>query len=306
MRLPVSFLRYAVIACIFYGHNIWNALVSTCPQLEASLVISESIFALFIFLSVGTILLVAFHPLKRGLHDLIAGTVVVRVGRYDKYKIKALESPQRAKKACIAVSIVCVLIISGFMISKWMLIGKVDRPTSYITHEESVALKELETGLEEETALCNVVVTPMNVMVTFRRGESQKDVRIKILYVKAKLSLFKVKSKNLQKVPAILISRGSTYLESYDCINFMIDQRINLGIFSKIDFAGYEYTPAGDPVEVTSNMVRIPPEDFESLGPSCHVEKQAIGDFDLQGGYQFQIVPMVPPPLDKNAKAEDK
>ena len=68
MRLPVSFLRYAVIACIFYGYNIWDALVSAFPQLEASLVISWSIFALFIFLSAGTILLVAFHPLKRGLH----------------------------------------------------------------------------------------------------------------------------------------------------------------------------------------------------------------------------------------------
>jgi uncharacterized RDD family membrane protein YckC len=304
MRLPVSFLRYAVIACIFYGYNIWDALVSAYPQLEASLVISWSIFALFIFLSAGTILLVAFHPLKRGLHDFIAGTVVVRVGRYDKDKIKELDSPQRAKKAYLAVSIVCVLIISGV----WMLTGKIDSPTApaYITHEESVALKEIETGLEEETALFNVVVTPMNIMVTFRHGESEKDVRIKILYVKSRVSPFKHKSKNLQKVPAFLISRGSKYLENYDCINLMIDQGINIGIFNKISYAIFEATPTGEPVEVTSNMVRIPPQDDGSPTPRCHIEKQAIGDFDPQRGYQFQIVPMVPRPLDKNAKAEDK
>jgi predicted Zn finger-like uncharacterized protein len=308
MRLSVSFLRYAVIACIFYGHNIWDALVSVYPQLEDSLVISESIFALFIFLSVGTIILVAFHPLKRGLHDLIAGTVVVRLGRYDKDKIKELASPHRAKKAYLAVSIVCVLIISGSMILKWMLIGKIDSPTAsaYITHEESVALKEIETSLEEETAYDSVVVTPMNVILTFRRGETETDVRIKLLYVKARISPFKGKPINLQNAVS-LISQGSTYLENYDCINFMINKGINIGIFNTFSFASYEFTPAGYPVEVTSNMVRIPPQDgaAPTPSPSCHVEKQAIGDFDPQGGYRFHIVPMVPRPLDKNAKGEE-
>ena len=88
-------------------------------------------------------------------------------------------------------------------------------------------------------------------------------------------------------------------------INLILCKYI-LGIFNKISFTSYEFMPDGHPVEVTSNMVRIPPEDFESPGPSCHVEKQAIGDFDPQRGYRFQIVPMVPRPLDKNGKGEDK
>ena len=62
------------------------------------------------------------------------------------------------------------------------------------------------------------------------------------------------------------------------------------------------------PTEAT--IINIPPQDVVSptptLSPSCHVEKQAIGGFDPQGDYQFQIVPMVPRPLDKNAKGEDK
>ena len=309
MSLPVSFLRYAVIACIFYGGNIWDALVSIYPQLVGSFVISGFIFALFVFLSVGTIILVAFHPLKRGLHDLIAGTVVIRVGRYDKDQIKELANPQRAKKAYLAMCIVCVLIISGSMILDWMLIGKIDSPTAsaYITHEESVALKEIETSLEEETAYDSVVVTPMNVLFTFRRGETETDVRIKVLHVKARISPFEGKPVNLQNAVS-LISQRSTYLENYDCINFMINQGINIGIFNTFSFASYEFTPAGYPVEITSNMVRIPPQDgaAPTPSPSCHVEKQAIGDFDPQRGYPFQIVPMVPPPLDKNAKAEDK
>lgn len=307
MRLPVSFLRYAVIACIFYGSSIWDAMLSVYPQFETSLVLSWSISALFIFLTVGTIILVAFHPLKRGLHDLIAGTVVVRLGRYDKDRIQELADPQRAKKAYIAVSIVCVLIISGL----WMLTGKIESPVSsaYITHEEFTALKEIETGLEEETPLRSVVTTPMNVIFAFRCGESERDVRIKLLYVKARVSPFEVKSKDFGKTIS-LIFRGSKYLENYNCINLMIDQGINIGIYNRIFYTIIEYTPTGDIVEVTSNevasnMVRIPPYDDGSPNPGCHVEKQAIGNFDPHGGFRFQIVPMVPRPLDKNAKSED-
>ena len=192
-----------------------------------------------------------------------------------------------------------------------MLIGKIESSTAsaYITHEESVALKEIKTSLEEETTFENVVVTPIYVILTSRRGENEADVRIKLLYVKARISLLKGKPQNLQKAVS-LIFRKPTYLENYDCINFILDQGINIGIYKKISFASIEFTPAGYPVEVTSNMVRIPPQDVGSPtpgpSPSCHVEKQVIGDFDPQGGYQVQIVPMAPRPLDKNGKGEDR
>jgi hypothetical protein len=238
--------------------------------------------------------LVAFHPLKRGLHDLIAETVVVRLGRYDKDKIEELADPKKTKKAYLAVPIVGVLVISGW----WMLFGKIESPTAYITQEELVALKAIETEIEDKTVFKSVAVTPVNAIFTFHNGETEREIRVTLLAVAARISPYEDKPINLQKAVSLIL-RGSTYLANYDCINFLINQGFNIGIVSSDYFSSYEITPAGHPVEITSNMVRIPPHvggPGASLG--CHVEREAIGDLDPSGaGYKkIEIVPMVPRP----------
>ena len=70
LSLPASFLRYCVIAFIFYNSWVALAIVSTIPALNNNIFnIIDS--ALLFLLILGMVLLVPLHPLKRGLHDLI-------------------------------------------------------------------------------------------------------------------------------------------------------------------------------------------------------------------------------------------
>lgn len=293
MPLPVSFLRYAVIAVIFYG---W-AISEVFPQLANHIVLYFALFALIICLFLGTIILVAFHPLKRGLHDLIAGSVVVRLGRYDKDKLEALAKPQRAKKAYVAVAIVSGLVILG----SWIFASKIPQSmTAYITQEEWVALKTIETKLEEETVFDDVVVTPMRVIVRFGGGETKKEVRLTPLAVEARISQLIPDgdmSMDLQKAIDFIVQEF-TYLANYDCINFVVDLGVNIGIVSFDAWATHEFTTAGTPVADDPHTVRLPPFPDPNTKVGCHLEREAIGYSDQHGGSSW-IVPMVPRPLDE-------
>lgn len=94
----MSFFRYSVIALIFYNGWIGLAMVSVFPFLNNQLVLT-SYSATVTALLAGTVLMVPFHPLKRGLHDLIAGSVVVYKGTFDPQALAALDNPGGARRS---------------------------------------------------------------------------------------------------------------------------------------------------------------------------------------------------------------
>lgn len=76
---------------------------------------SNPILGTLLFVAlVGCYLLLPLHPLKRGLHDLVAGLVVVYRGRFNATTLAALDDPAKIKKAYATVgAISAVIIIAG-------------------------------------------------------------------------------------------------------------------------------------------------------------------------------------------------
>ena len=117
LSLPLSFLRYSVLALIFYNSWIYTALPFLNGYPTFLILYSGFILALM----VGCVFLVAFHPAKRGIHDLIAGTVVVRKGMFDKEKInKLINNKERVKTAYrIATGVLLILMVGFGVLTYW-------------------------------------------------------------------------------------------------------------------------------------------------------------------------------------------
>jgi uncharacterized RDD family membrane protein YckC len=74
-----ALLRYATVSFPLYQGAISLAAVTLLPfvRIESAQVVQGTL-ALVLFL--GCVAVVPFHPLRRGLHDLLTGTIVVRGG----------------------------------------------------------------------------------------------------------------------------------------------------------------------------------------------------------------------------------
>ena len=97
LSLPKSFLRYFVIALIFYNGSFGQVLNWFFPNSPA---VGIFYLAFIGILFCGCVLMVPVHPLKRGLHDLIAGSIVVKKGTYTK-ELRKVEkkNPQKVQLA---------------------------------------------------------------------------------------------------------------------------------------------------------------------------------------------------------------
>ena len=96
LSLTRSFLRYLIIALIFYNGWIAMGLFNIFPSLNNY--IFPQIYSYVIFtLMIGCAVMVSFHPLKRGLHDLIADSIVVRKRVYTPEKVDQLENPKKQR-----------------------------------------------------------------------------------------------------------------------------------------------------------------------------------------------------------------
>lgn len=100
LSLDRALVRYALMGLLVYQSAVVYALAAVVPFLNvawAQAVVSGMAFALF----VGCVLVVPFHPLKRGLHDILAGTIVVRRGMPDPVFV-AGQSNRRRDRAIVA------------------------------------------------------------------------------------------------------------------------------------------------------------------------------------------------------------
>ncbi len=97
LSLPKSFLRYTLIALIAYNSSFGTVLGLLFPDSE---IVDYIFLAFIIILLFGCIFMIPFHPLKRGLHDLIAGSIVVRKGSYTKELMNVEErNPEGVRNA---------------------------------------------------------------------------------------------------------------------------------------------------------------------------------------------------------------
>ncbi|MEI7489182.1 MAG: RDD family protein [Chryseobacterium sp.] len=110
LSLAKSFIRYLVIAFVGYS-GIFTGVINLL--LASSLIEFANLVTLYIgfFALAGCYFLLPIHPLKRGLHDLLADSLVVYQGRFNLNAIATLNDPKKTKKAFLIFGIIIALMV---------------------------------------------------------------------------------------------------------------------------------------------------------------------------------------------------
>jgi uncharacterized RDD family membrane protein YckC len=112
MSLDRSLVRYALMGLLVYQGAVSYALLSLLRFLDfASVQTVVSGIATVLFL--GCVVVVPFHPLKRGLHDLLAGTIVIRKEMPDPVFIAARTNRRRDRRIVVAAAVLAALAIGA-------------------------------------------------------------------------------------------------------------------------------------------------------------------------------------------------
>jgi hypothetical protein len=93
--------------------GIFSGIVNLAAGSAFSVFVNSIIGILWLIALVGCYVLLPFHPLKRGLHDLIAGSVVVYRDRFDASALAILNDSAKARRAIAIVSCVSAIVIAG-------------------------------------------------------------------------------------------------------------------------------------------------------------------------------------------------
>jgi hypothetical protein len=121
MSLDRSLVRYALMGLLVYQGAVASTLALVVPFLSVSLA-QTLMGAMAIALFFGCVLVVPFHPLKRGLHDLLAGTIVIRGAMPDPAYIAARMNPRRDRRiigGSVALAMAAVLL--GTLVGQRMM-----------------------------------------------------------------------------------------------------------------------------------------------------------------------------------------
>jgi uncharacterized RDD family membrane protein YckC len=223
LSLSQSFLRYLVVAFVFYNQWIGMGIISAFPALNNS--VFQFVYGLIIFaLLLGISLLVAIHPLKRGLHDLLVGSIVVRKQMYDAENIAALKSPAKENRAFVICALVIVLLVCG----QFFLFQKTASLRSDI--EELIPQKQ---AIEENTQLTKVFPNLLWRVSQEADGSRKKTTGFGILghLPKAKFEDEKIREAEAQKAVDIVVKFYSK-ISACDYIHVKIATGYNIGIWS--------------------------------------------------------------------------
>jgi uncharacterized RDD family membrane protein YckC len=98
-----SFLRYLVVSFIFYN-GLYGSLINHLPQ-STMMAVGSVYFLVIIWAFFACFLMIPFHPLKRGLHDIAADSVVIYKGCYDSDALDRLEDSAKVKRALVILSV---------------------------------------------------------------------------------------------------------------------------------------------------------------------------------------------------------
>lgn len=221
--LPKSFFRYSIIALIFYSSWIYMALSSIFPFLNNKVL--QSAFMFFIvFLFLGVTILVVFHPLKRGIHDLIAQSIVVRKGLFDSQKIEYLNQESKVKRAFMAWGSCCVILVafSGYM----LLINKEYMPL--IT-----GLLSIQKNIRENTGLKNITADHTWYFSKNAEGMQTKTTSVNVFgfIEKSKFDNEELRMAEIEK-SAKIVAASYSKIQECDYINVQVRTGFNIGISS--------------------------------------------------------------------------
>jgi uncharacterized RDD family membrane protein YckC len=108
LSLDRSLVRYVLVSFPVYQTAVAYALVTVLPFLRLEWISAVSV-GLGTAVFFGCFLVIPFHPLKRGIHDLLAGSIVTRGGPLDPMFVAAHDSPRRDRRILVGGLVVGAL-----------------------------------------------------------------------------------------------------------------------------------------------------------------------------------------------------
>lgn len=234
LSLQRSFSRYIVIALIFYNSWIWLAITSMFPFLNNNITAAIYSYAIITIL-LGVIFLIALHPQKRGLHDLIAGSIVTRKGIFNKSKLDELYSALKIKRAYIIVGVVSTTLMIGLILMTTLKINSFDHIRE---------LTKLQNEIQHSTDFTNVRVA-YNTFTSKTKKMASINVSAFI-----KKSLFDDKQLRKDESQKIINILKNDYSKLHECnnINIQIRTGFNIGITSSYIRTNTPYNIHGEPL----------------------------------------------------------
>ena len=154
MSLDRSLVRYALMGLLVYQGAVAYALVGLLPFLSLASV-QTVVGGIASVLFLGCVVVVPFHPLKRGLHDLLAGTIVIRGGMPDPVFVAARSNRRNDRRIVVGAAALAVIamvagVVTWHRLASWPEM-KAMLAISNELHDRGVA----NVGLQRETVWNN-------------------------------------------------------------------------------------------------------------------------------------------------------
>ncbi|MCA9405173.1 MAG: RDD family protein [Candidatus Omnitrophica bacterium] len=240
LSLPRSFLRYLIVALLFYNSWIGLSLISVFPALNNNTIITFYNYAIFV-LFIGTIFLVAFHPLKRGLHDLLADSIVVRKDEYSQEEIQKLENPKKAKFAYGLVAIISILIIAGA--------SYFAKTQNFASPEIVQELTDLSREIDSKTSFDNVGV--FHNIFTDTAGKQTTGLIVYAFQLQKKFDDKEFTFGEVKKTVDIV--KNYSHINECQYINISVRTGFNIGISHLTYNQGFPFDAEGNVLELNKN-----------------------------------------------------
>lgn len=217
-----TFLRYLIIGLIFFREETTTSLINFFGHYSWLLVTKDIITNFFILGIVG---LLIFNKEKRGIHDYICGSVVIKSENKketDSQKIKSL-------KEIISVhKIGFIIIFILFLLSSLGLI-LIQINAKEILPENAITLKK---SLEENNFASNIKITSQKMTKISLAGEKTKERNLIIdgyipFYIYENDKTRKEKSEKIK----YFILQAYPNISNYDNLIIILRTGYNLGIF---------------------------------------------------------------------------
>jgi hypothetical protein len=183
LGLGKSFLRYLVVAFVFYN-GLYGSFVNLLPP-SAMMVVSSIFLLVVIWAFFACFIMIPLHPLKRGLHDIVAGSVVVFKDTFDNEALDLMEDPGKSKRAMILLSVVS-LVFAGLCTFGLMRLtsglsggfGKLVEIQKFLSTEYNVPQVTSNSINARADSLSIVIFVPM---ATFEDKARKEQIRQDVL-----------------------------------------------------------------------------------------------------------------------------
>lgn len=235
MSFPESLFRYSVVAFIAYHGFIEQGLSVLFPGgLGNYFQIAYTLLVWFVVC--GVVLVVPFHPLKQGLHDLLVGTVVVRKGLFSPEKIYSMRNERKSKRAYLiaAAGFLCAIVLTTFTYWK------------FFSAEPLNQVSEIARTIEKATEFRN---TGVGVNLHWNPGEEKQNSVVVVAYIpKKQFDDERLLKREAQKAVDIVVKEFPN-VKDYDFIWVQARTGFNIGITSLNENHGFVFSVEGKEIQ---------------------------------------------------------